>query len=461
MNLQKTAIFAALLFALFLYIRHVEMPREQTEAKKDLLVKEVSRTEIREISVKTKKDSYTLKNSDPKKVSTPSVDEFDAEGNPLKEDKEIKSWSLSDPANAVLDAARVNAILAAIVQLKADATIPENEVEKDLGIYGLVTPEAEVEVWYGEGKKKILLGKTNEYVGKRYVKIEGSPELYLVSSGLFEAVDKKKSELRDKTPIEFFDGELETITVNGKDGNVVLHKKGVEDWEITAPLQSEAGALAVNTLIRNVRNLRAEDFVDNPSDLSKYGLTTPTISVTVKTKDKEVPIKLGKSKEKSWFQLGDEKTIYQAAGDPISGIVATVDNYRERKVFKFDYDTVKEVSYEADGKRVVAARDDKGWKTNGNDGDGVFIIQYLKDLSEVEALSFGDSQTIPDTTKFLKKIRVVYKEGDTEKSKTLFVLSKSKAGYLAFVEGTKGTFEITEETAKKITTREESLVKTK
>src|SRR5437868_2623624 len=81
------------------------------------------------------------------------------------------------------------------------------------------------------------------------------------------------------------DTAVQQIDLKKKDGSTLALDRKNGKWVITAPESLRADQDAVATIVSSLNPLTADSIVeDKPSDLNKYGLATPSLTVTVKEK---------------------------------------------------------------------------------------------------------------------------------------------------------------------------------
>ena len=194
----------------------------------------------------------------------------------------------------------------------------------------------------------------------------------------------------------------------------VLQKAADGKWQITAPKPERADQDTVKTLVSSLATLNADKVVeDKATDLSAYGLTTPTLDVTVTKKD-------GKSQD---LLVGDETptsggTYAKLAGDPHVYTIAsyvktsidkTPNDLRDKRLLTFDQDKLTRVDLQpAKGETIEFG------KNNQNDWEILKPKPMRADGSQVEELIRKLKDAKMDTTvsdEDAKKAAAAYASG--------------------------------------------------
>jgi hypothetical protein len=145
------------------------------------------------------------------------------------------------------------------------------------------------------------------------------------------------------------DDQIQQVTLKKTGSDATELRKGDDGkWQLTAPKAMRADQDTAKTLVTTLSTLNADKVVeDKASDLSPYGLTTPTLDVTILKKD-------GKSQD---FQIGDDTptgggTYAKLAGDPhvytiASYVKTSIDksptDLRDKRLLTFDQDKLTRV----------------------------------------------------------------------------------------------------------------------
>jgi|GEM_PF-1424266 len=424
MSWKKTFVLALILIGVLVYIFKVELPSGEKREKEKQVLSGLSKTQLESIEISRKGVTFTLKNLDfdPRKAAA-GKDATPAPG------ESAQRWTLLGVEGAEVDKANLNSLLNALVELKVDKPLAKDELSPDLAVYGLSEPEVKLKVAAGEGviplsKIELDWGKRNEYLSQRYLKVtreeeSGAPssDIYLVSETLFYAANKDKADFRKRNPIDITVGDIQRIDLRSKESGVIklesvkASDSGAEpktNWRLVEPISATASDSAVAELVRQLRNLRAKDFLDGEAaDPEKLALNVPDLTLALEFKEelKKSPLEIrvskkrggaslealsGKEEEGSYFLLSSAPTVFVLDKNPLQDLFKPLDSWRETQLFKFPVDRVE--SCEIRGKDRVPIRLEKEaankWKANDKAADNAFVKQLLLDLSQLKAVKF-------------------------------------------------------------------------
>jgi hypothetical protein len=458
MNLKKTSILALVLAAAILYLTRVSLPgREQELAQETVLagqkVSELGRISVaRRDSADAPEASYTLVESAPQTNG---------------------SWYLDGRPTVALDKTALDGFLRGLESLRVGEAIPDSSLVKDFSVYGLDKPGLTV---VAQSSKKdsprieFSFGKKNEYLGQRYIKISGRSGIFLTDEGAFLAVNKSLADIRDRNPIAINDDEVQSIVVASANGTVTVKREGKDSWSITDPYSRPAAPLAVKTLLDSLRALRAADFIDDTSNVARYGLDVPKAAVRIFFGEDKIPnhreVKVGMSSVggqlAAYFTFNNSPSIFKSSSADLAPFVLTADSFRDKKVLKLSMDEIQSVR--ASGANVTPLEiqaTEKEWTVNGKKSDPVFVEQYLTDLSSLEAAEF----TLKSADGAFDKpylTLVITKKGEQKEELTLTVGDEviTRSGTRRYVRvGLDGEpVLITDIDAKRIVPHEEALI---
>lgn len=476
MSLKKTLVLALILIAIVFYIILVELPYQGEIARKELLFKNLPSAEIEAIEITKEGATTLLRNSSPHKVEDSRPEQAIVEGGAA-----IKAWEMGDVKGSSLDAGSFNALYVALRDLKLDSQIPSEDVDKDLTVYGLSQPSLKIRVKTITGEEEILLGKTNAYLNKRYLKLAKDSAIYLIPETLYSAASKEKDDYRDRTPYEFLDTDVTKTTIVSNEHTIVMELDADKKWQMVQPVQGLASANTLVELNRNLRNLKAKEFINDLTKLSEYKLDNPILSVKLdfsSTINQSAPLEIAfshvtegegeKKVDRYYAYAKGYPSILLLSSDPMTSILKSPDEYREKFLFRFATDKVAKVTSESavDGKIIAVLADGK-WKVNDKEGDKVFVNQWLANFAQLEAKAFPKNSVDFGFDKPILNVTLEIAGGSPTESKVFTrnlvvgketTLENGEKGYFVATDERKYPFIITSDAFKKISMREESLL---
>ncbi len=148
--------------------------------------------------------------------------------------------------------------------------------------YGLDNPGYTVTINAVNGSvTTVYLGNKSPDENYCYIRVDGSTDIYMVSSDKLLQAEKTGMNFLDSRILSINDNELKAVHFDRKtdglslDASVNLTATGLADYEIIKPYTHPASSYFTN-MIRRILNLEITDYIDiYDSDLAKYGLDTP------------------------------------------------------------------------------------------------------------------------------------------------------------------------------------------
>jgi hypothetical protein len=366
MNWRTTLILAAVVLAVFGYLRFFEMKQPSTE--------------------EAKRQAQNVVNFDRNKIDGVIIQNGDEKIEIRRRDNK---WRLETPFKDQADAALIENLLSDLEIWQKDGTIPAKEIQADkskLNEYGLNRPKLKLKLIGSDRPLEILFGKDAALEGRMYVRLENSKETFLAKQSVKKDIDKKAEEFRDKKLTDLTTAQVRRIALKTPSGEMELEKKG-DHWDIVKPLRARADDEKVGDLIAQITTARIQQFVaDDHGDLRPYGLAEPRGSITLFSqepkKDQKVEIAdsikvFGQEDKGQMLQIGSvpekEKDQIYVRFAP-RGAVYTLPkkieevlsmkpaSLRDYHLVRIDTNVLDRITIDVPGKgKTVLARKDGNW----------------------------------------------------------------------------------------------------
>jgi len=253
---------------------------------------------------------------------------------------------------------------------------------------------------------------------------------------------------------------VQQIELKKKDGSIVTVDRKNGKWTITAPESLTADQEAVGSILSSLNPLTADSIVeDKPSDVSKYGLTTPSLTVTVKEK-------AGKTDQ---FMFGDDvpagslvyarsnshPAVYAVSSSVKSSFDKGVNDLRDKRLLTFDSNRLTRLEL------ISGKSDIEFGKNNQNEWQILKPEPYRADSFQVEELlrKLADAKMdLSGNSSDFKKANASFANGqraatakvsDAAGTQTLEV-HKDKDDYYAESSVVKGAYKISADIGKQL-----------
>ncbi|NIM90042.1 MAG: DUF4340 domain-containing protein [Candidatus Aminicenantes bacterium] len=186
----------------------------------------------------------------------------------------------------------------------------------------------------------------------------------LVVVFLLDYMTKDKSDEEEKL-VGLSSDDVQKITFKKEDGIITFLKDEEGEWLITVPIEAKADKYEVNRLAEDFSELRLERVVEEePEDLSKYNI--PQQEITLWYKDKSEPLKILIGMENPldstfFAKREDESRIVLIPGHLKSLMEKKVFDFRQKDVFRFVRDEVRNIKLRAKQKSWEVTKKEDEW----------------------------------------------------------------------------------------------------
>lgn len=462
MNLKKTLILAAVLALSVAYLREILLPSRERERSERIAFSRVATDSIQSLDVAPSGDEsrpYSLE-----RITGPAGTRTSAG----------VSWTLRGVSGAVLDSEQIGGLLTGLTSLEVEGPLDERDTGYDVSVFGLDKPALSVTLTEkGGARTEVAFGKKNEYLSKRYVKISGRKGIFLADDGQFLRVNKTSSDIRSKTPCMFSDSDVRSVILSSASGRVKVDQEIVGSWRIVEPKNLPASNESLQTFLKAVKGLRAEEFLDNAtSRRAELGLNSPQVTVSLSFRDgiepREVTYVVGRqsgegTQSGTYLSSSTTDTLFKLQTGDVSHLAKSVDDLRERKIVAYDESQIKKLSATLDdGSRVEITVSGVSWTINGKQSDPVFMQQYLKDVASFSAAEFPTSVPADAFQKPMLMLDIT-KDAESNQRVTVTVGAELKGAnqeVLRFVKSSASDtiYAVRDIEAKRVVPREETLV---
>ena len=187
--------------------------------------------------------------------------------------------------------------------------------------------------------------------------------LLAVVGGFIWWSNKKQAATPEKSPT---DTSTKLLTIPADQFQEIRIKKPTETqdlklvdgkWRIVEPKPLAADQDSVTSMVTSLSALTADKTIDeNPADLSSFGLTTPTLDITITKKDgKTAGVLVGDAtptNSGNYAKLPGSPKVYTIASYVKTGLDKSDNDLRDKRLMTFDSDKITRVVLAAKGAPV-------------------------------------------------------------------------------------------------------------
>jgi hypothetical protein len=194
--------------------------------------------------------------------------------------KKDAGWQMTAPEATDADVTEASSLATNIASMEQTRVVDENA--GDLAPYGLAEPRIKI-AFKAEGDRsgEVHLGDKTPTQSDVYAVKPGTKRVFLVSSYLETTFDKKPFDLRDKRVVKFERDKVDALEMTRGRDSIRMKREG-SDWKVERPIAGRGDYSNIEGLLTRLSTAGMSEIVDgNATDLKKYGLDSPGMSITV------------------------------------------------------------------------------------------------------------------------------------------------------------------------------------
>jgi len=309
------------------------------------------------------------------------------------------TWRLTAPMSAKADDQQVRAMVQRLHDVKVQTFIAEDATELDS--YGLQTPAWHVSLNIGQDHTPLTLslGKIDSERKGIYAKHDDAARVFLLPQELWDNLPKTATALRDKTLMKYEREHITRLGIQAPNEHIVITSTGPRQYTIEQPVQTPGDGDAIYSLLWDIQDLKAKDFVaETPDALDLYGLDAPRQRITVWEKAPAAQeatqheLLLGAEAPDGqgvYARLGEGPVIYLVGNTEVQRIMSkTAFDLRNKKIFAFTADKVQKIRVQYPAATFTVERHGDAWKLTEPQKQDIpqrwKVDQVLYELSTLE-----------------------------------------------------------------------------
>jgi hypothetical protein len=256
------------------------------------------------------------------------------------------------------------------------------------------------------------------------------------------------------------DAQIQSIDLKKRDGSAVdlAHKDG--KWVITAPESYPADQDAASSVASALSPLTADSIVDdNPADLAKYGLKSPSLTVTVHEKNGKSPELLFGDDVPAgslvYARLESSPKVYAVSSSVKTSFDKSVNDLRDKRLLTFDSNKLTRADLISAKSDIEFGKNNQGdWeilKPQPYRADSFQVEELLRKLTDAKMDLSGSAEDAKKTSAAFASGQLVatVKVTDASGTQTLDV-RKNKDDYYARSSVVKGTYKVSSDLGKEL-----------
>jgi len=270
--------------------------------------------------------------------------------------KEEEGWLLTKPVKSLAEQSQITSLLSSLSDLKAIEFISEAKKDEETTGYALDNPEHEVVLELPLENQEVTF-YINKKDDKFFATTSLSTKIVEVEDSITENLSKEPGELRDKRVAAFYSWETKKVQVEKNEMAITAVKDEDGNWHFDKEDGEDADKEKIESLVRKIENLQAEDFIDPPLKLADYGLDNPQAKITISVKDgedktKDITVFIGKTiiekvaKAEEEKEKEKRKAVATAQEEPKAEEEQAEDKAKEEKAEEKKWVIVKKARFD-------------------------------------------------------------------------------------------------------------------
>lgn len=319
--------------------------------------------------------------------------------------KNNNSWEIKAPITALADTPTISGIIDQIVNAEPQRIIKMDGTPKDqdnLKEWGL-SPAVDRAVIHTKDNKtyELLIGRKMAINDNVYARGSGrkNESVRVISNSVKAALEKDLSEFRSRHVFDFENDKVNKIAARTASMGATPPQECEVDlkdgkWKLEKPVVARASETSVTSeLLPKLLALRAIDFVtDDASNLSQYGLTTPSSTLTVGiTSGEDMVLQIGgpvpNKPDQVYAQRLKSNSVFTIAKASVDDFSKNILDVRDRHILPFDAGKANGVTFSFGNKKGEVHSEKGLWSTVGEGAgpaDVAKVTDLLSKLSQLE-----------------------------------------------------------------------------
>jgi hypothetical protein len=345
--------------------------------------------------------------------------------------KDDSGWKMIEPAAIEADPPEVIGVATALTNIDIVRVVDDNAT--NLEQFGLAKPLVEVAFKADGGAAGTLkLGNKNATQGEIYAVKNDEKRVFLVSAFQESTFNRKPFDLRDKKILKFDRDQADSLVLAKGANSIELARSGSE-WKVVKPVASRSDYSAIEGFLTRLSSSNMSKLVEqNPTDLKKYGLDKPSMTVTIGAGSAKTVLEVGATEGGDTYAKDSSRPMVFTVDTTLQGdLNKDFNEYRKKEMFDFRPFYLARLravldapsgpkTYEFEKQKPATATDPETWKVTRVGGashtaDGAAMEDLLNKLMSIRAESFVDAKTKTGLDKPALVISASFDEGKFER----------------------------------------------
>ncbi len=321
------------------------------------------------------------------------------------EKRDDGTWIMTEPLKTRADATEIDKIIDKVQTGRIKEFV--NEEPENLVQYGLDSPEIKLTLLVDDDRasKTLLIGRKNEDKEGYYAKRAEQTNVFVLEQDVVDALPEKVEILRDRSLLALNTGDVRKLQYVTEEEEFVLATNDEGAWELKKPVEEKADDLQVNDLITDLKNINANELLDEEKE--EFGLTKPQITAKLWKKAEEAPIvvTIGTTDEEKNLVYARNMDGHPVAFDigELAKVRKTLFDFRDKKLVSFNQTDVLRMAVRCAEHELVVVQKDDRWVPEkpeqfkiGNQGDVDGLVRAIAYVTMTEIVEEEKPENLAD-----------------------------------------------------------------
>lgn len=308
-------------------------------------------------------------------------------------------WQIVEPIDFLADGTVVEGLASSLADVASVGVIEEPQGPE---VYGLDEAATVVDFLAGEQEYQLRVGRGTPVGGNTYASVGADPSVvYTVPTFRVNGFSKSLADLRERRLLDFDPASIRRIEVGWPpDGRAVLELAEDDEWRVVQPLETRADQETVQSLLSDLRFMRASGFLDEPDSAAEAALEAPEFEARLfgePEEGAEAPVfelTVGAaSGEGRVARSSQVEILFTVPRERLQDLPRRLAEYRYKDLAEFAIlDAQKlELAFASESEDsqeaivIVAVRGEEGWTSTPEPMQPGKVARAISELSRLEA----------------------------------------------------------------------------
>jgi hypothetical protein len=244
--------------------------------------------------------------------------------------------------------------------------------------------------------------------------------------------EQRKQEEKDRAEkVILFDSEnVKGISFTKGEITIALKRLGIDEWQMTAPVNAKGDASAVSDFVSFLNNLNFTRVVEeSPKDLAPFGLDTPDLKIILSMKNGETKgVRVGDDHpmgNKVYLSLLNGSRVL-AASVTKNRLDRKVHDLRDKTILDFKTSQITKIEFIRNGKTLSLKKNEESWEVSEGKiaakGNETEITNLLNTIQAAQIEQFVEEKPEQLTSYGLNNSKLTVKLTTSKASEPLVLL---------------------------------------